>query len=73
MKQPLDPSPLEQKIHNLVQNSKWEPDVEEWEFDEHEQCVAYSLFDGTTLVVYEDGSYIHHTENGMETGEIAQA
>lgn len=44
-----------EKIHNWVQQSDFEDLIEEWEEDEQERCVAYTLFDGTSVIVYDNG------------------
>ncbi len=52
------------KIHQAVLDSGWAHYVEDWEEDEQAKHVAYSLFDGTTLIVYEDGRCERHFKNG---------
>ena len=60
------------QIHKKVQDSKWEDAVEEWEVDYEERCIAYTLFNGTTLVVYEDLRYEHHIDNeDIHIGSLA--
>jgi len=64
-------SSLFDRIHELVRNSNWEDKIEEWEEDKEERCVAYTLFDGSTLVVFEDGRYEHYTKGQVLTGTLA--
>jgi len=54
----------------MVQNSKWDEQIEEWEEDEEERCVAYTLYDGSTLVVFEDGRYEHYRNGRIATGRL---
>jgi len=57
-------------IHAMVRRSKWEERIEEWEEDEDERCVAYTLFNGDTLVVFEDGRYEHYHDEVVDTGKL---
>lgn len=47
----------EMKIHRMILESYWEPEVEEWEVNESEQVVIYTLTDGSSLCVSADGLY----------------
>ena len=58
------------KIHEMVQNSEWDERIEEWEEDKEERCVAYTLYDGSTLAVFEDGRYEHYRNGQITTGRL---
>lgn len=52
-------------VHEMVQRSSWEPQVEEWEEDHSAFCITYTLYDGSTLIVWEDGRYEYYDINNI--------
>lgn len=64
------------RIHDWVHQTDWAEEVEEWEEHINEEPgkrhITFTLFDGSALVVHEDGTYFHYKEELTDSGFIRE-